>query len=143
MKNSLLFGFIYSVMNICIFLATITFIVSIKGEVASYLLWYYLYGIVLNLILFPLGISIIRALPLKGKLIGWFIFLLILLNIVPYCISKEILTVELVKDLLGIKKISFPFSGGIHIIAFLGFIVTSIFFKEKGIFRKKNGSFNS
>ncbi len=113
-----------------------TYLQWISGEPASYLLWLVIFTAVIGTVLFPVIAFLLQAAPwpIGLKWLGVFVYLLLILNMIPYFSSDgRLLTVEIFTMGNQSPKPSFPFNGGLHIITLLSFLLSLVIFRKKPI----------
>lgn len=135
MKAAIKFILTYYGVSILLLILSGLILKSLDGEIASYLLWFYIYNIVIGIIIFPLITFVLQLLNVNviWKLIICILILLVTLNIVPFFADGErIITNDVLKGFFSNQHSLLGFNNvGIHIIALISFTVTYLLYRNE------------
>jgi len=127
MKESIRFGFFYSVVSILVLIFWQVFFKVLTVEIFSYALWlYFFYAVIAVVVFFLFGLVVRkRNMPLRIRVAFYAILCILIVNIIPFFDSGRVLTIDVMKDVAAMK---FQFDTiGTHIIAAISFLITLSF----------------
>jgi hypothetical protein len=135
MKEAIKFILIYHGVSIALLILSQTVLGLLSTEIFSYAIWLYVFYLIIGVMVFFLfGLLADRyKLSSNVRLIWYIILSLFILNSIPFFEENRILTLEVLKGLLGRGKLEFS-NIGLHVVAVISFIVSYLiyfFYKNK------------